>query len=110
MTDAEQKQQIQKVVRRIEQELKGFGLKKYYVAQTGSTYLRFRDSRLRSVRVGDHDGREKYRYKWNLRSDIPSSFERNDRTICRFYFTFNNISAFVKRVKEYHQDICKQEK
>lgn len=49
----------------------GFGVKAYiwHVAKTGSVYIRFYDQRIGSVRIGDHDGREQYKYKYNIRID-----------------------------------------
>lgn len=47
-------------------ELAHFGLHEPHVAQTGSTYLKFRDRRLGGIRIADHDGRRRYRYKWNV--------------------------------------------
>ena len=38
-------------------------------ARTGSVYIRFEDARIGSVRIADHPGIEKYRYKWNVRTD-----------------------------------------
>ena len=62
----------------------------YYSARTGSVYIKFENSGLRSLRVGDHDGKEKYRYKWNLRYDINKSYSENDNGVMRHYFPANS--------------------
>ena len=38
-------------------------------ATTGSVYIRFEDVRMGSIRLGDHDGKDKLKYKFNIRSD-----------------------------------------
>ena len=38
----------------------------YHVALTGSAYIKFPHWGLGSIRVADHKGREKYRYRWNV--------------------------------------------
>jgi len=47
-------------------ELKHLGAYVFYSAATGSQYIKFADPRVGSLRVGDHKGIEKYKYKWNL--------------------------------------------
>lgn len=41
----------------------------WYIATTGSIYIRC-TSGVGSIRIGDHNGREKLKYKWNIRSDV----------------------------------------
>lgn len=42
----------------------------WHIATTGSIYIRFEDNRIGSVRIGNHEGRSKLKYKYNLRSDL----------------------------------------
>ena len=53
-------------------ELKEVNIEAYiwHVATTGSVYIRFNDNRIGSVRLGNHDGREKLKYKFNIRNDM----------------------------------------
>lgn len=39
-------------------------------AQTGSIYIKFADSKIGALRVGDHPGKPRLRYRWSLRTDI----------------------------------------
>lgn len=39
-------------------------------AQTGSIYIKFADSRIGALRIGDHPGKPRLRYRWSLRTDI----------------------------------------
>lgn len=59
------------IAKNLVSELNGLGIKCYiwHVANTGSVYVRFDDNRMCSVRIGDHDGREKLKYKFNIRTD-----------------------------------------
>lgn len=41
----------------------------YCEATTSSVYVRFEDQRNSSIRIADHTGKSKYRYKWNVRTD-----------------------------------------
>jgi hypothetical protein len=67
-------------------------------ATTGSCYIRFADSRMCSIRIGDHDGREKYKYKFNLRSDISKAYSEKDNGIIRFYFPINDTAGLMAEV------------
>ena len=59
----------------------------YKAAASGSVYIKF-NSRIPigSLRIGDHEGRRKYTYKWNLRSDRVSYLEIMDRGVLRRYY------------------------
>lgn len=47
-------------------ELKHIGAFKWHVSNYHSIYIKFRDTRLGSIRIADHNGREKYNYKYQL--------------------------------------------
>jgi hypothetical protein len=70
-------------------ELTELGIKCYiyHTATTGSIYIRFEDIRIGSIRLGDHDGKEKLKYKFNIRSDISRKHKRwlKDGDVWRFY-------------------------
>lgn len=88
-----------------ELERKGIVAFIYHGALTGSVYVKFGDSRLRSLRIGDHDGRSKYKYKWNLRSDIASSGEIMDHGVRRFFCRWDEWGKLIDRIKGYHDAI-----
>lgn len=63
----------------------------YHKALTSdSVYLRFDNPQLRSVRISDHCGINKYKYKFNVRFDIQESYKESDWGIERYYFTADN--------------------
>lgn len=77
----------------------------YHTATTGSIYIKFEDSSYGSLRIGTHPGREKYTYKWNLRSDIEEFYEEVDRGVIRRYYPYKDINRMVKDLLELHS-IC----
>lgn len=77
----------------------------WHAATTGSVYIRFGDQRMGSLRLGDHPGRSKLKYKYNLRSDISNKHKRwlKDKGTWRFYLQLNSwkeiIPVLVDRAK-----------
>lgn len=69
-----------------------------------SIYIKFRNPKLRSLRIGDHDGREKYKYKWNLRTDGREGIEK-DNGVTRFYYHANAVLDLCKHIKHYHNKL-----
>lgn len=46
----------------------------YYESRLkNSYYIRFEDARIGSIRISDHNGRDKYRYKYNIRADLNTT-------------------------------------
>ena len=70
-----QLQMIQNIADKLVKELeaKGVGAYIWHRATTGSVYIRFEDNRIGSVRIGNHEGREKLKYKFNIRTDLRRS-------------------------------------
>lgn len=79
------------------------GLEPYIsvAAISGSCYIKFADGRLRSLRIGDHPGRRKYRYKWNLCLDLMFAFDDDDRGVTRFYYPSNEVEEMIQRMVNY---------
>lgn len=65
-----------------------------------SIYIKFRNPKLRSLRIGDHDGYEKYKYKWNLRIDGREGIEK-DKGVTRFYYRANAVYDICNHIKNY---------
>ena len=59
-----------------------------------------RDRKLGSIRIGDHTGRKRYRYKYNIRFDIRKSFTETDRKVKRFYCPPKEYKKIIKKIKE----------
>lgn len=63
--------EFEEIAKELIKELDLIGVKSYiwHCATTGSVYVRFEDNRIGSVRLGDHNGKDKLKYKFNIRSD-----------------------------------------
>lgn len=76
----------------------------YHVSNSGNSfYIRFKDARIGSIRISDHEGRDRYRYKYNLRSDMVSTgrWQKIDGSWC-FYMSADYwakmIDILIERV------------
>ena len=75
----------------------------YCEATTSSVYVRFKDARNSSIRIADHEGKSKYRYKWNVRTD--KNFRKKygtgwkkDRGIYRYYCIPDEIPEMISLI------------
>ena len=59
---------IENIANKVIEELDKQGIKSYiwHKATTNSVYIRFEDNRIGSIRLADHRGRERLKYKWNI--------------------------------------------
>lgn len=98
------KRQIMAALRdQVINELSDLGAYVYYSARTGSQYIKFEDARLRSVRISDHPGREKYRYKWNLLTNIGEAYTEWDRGVTRSYYPACEVDQLIHDIRAYHK-------
>jgi hypothetical protein len=74
----------------------------YHRATTGSVYIRFADSRIGSVRIADHNGRDHLRYKFNMRKDVKHFFTKKEKGILQYFvpMTKVGIQKLVMLIKE----------
>ena len=88
-----------KLARDLLKLLDQWGAYVYHEAITStSIYIKFPHWGLGSIRIGDHRGRMKYRYRWMLRTDGPPdtwSWDE-DRGVRRLTFGVNEIRRFVR--------------
>ena len=73
----------------------------YHLANTGSCYYKFDDERLGNLRLADHSGKSKYKYRWNLRLDLKKSETFKDKGKNRFYYTLADLPKMIKHMKNY---------
>jgi hypothetical protein len=99
--DQSEKQRRREAVifrRAVVKRLQVLGAYLFYSAQTGSQYVKFTDPRLGSLRIGDHGGREKYRYKWNLLKGQKEFRREQDRSIVRRYYDWKQAELFYEEI------------
>lgn len=82
----------------------------YCLAISGSCYIKFAESRLCSLRIGNHKGIKKYRYKWNLRFDCKVYTKKNEDGVNRFYYPAIEYADMIQHIKAYQNKIHKNEK
>lgn len=87
----------QNIAKKLVEELKllDIGCYVWHVATTGSVYIRFDDCRMASIRIGNHDGREHLKYKYNLRDDIGHLKWVKDGEIWRLYVPTNRWKEII---------------
>lgn len=90
---------IRAAVTRLLQAFRNDGIYLYHVSKWDSCYLKFYDTNwYGSIRVGDHNGREKYRYKWNVRMERSSTVE-TDRNVHRRYYHVSDLDQMILDLK-----------
>lgn len=99
--------QFEGVANNLVLELNNIGIEAYvwHVATTGSAYIRFNDNRMCSIRLGDHKGRNKLKYKYNLRSDIGKKQWKKDGKVWRFYLPLNMWKLLIPVLVDRHNKI-----
>jgi len=93
---------IDSIANDIIHELKKLNLEPYiyHKAMTGSIYIKFKNNKIGSLRLGDHDGREKYRYRFNVRSDMAGTNTFEDRGVIRYYASPLDYKWIIERIKD----------
>lgn len=74
----------------------------YHQATTGSIYIKFKSpyNWVGSIRIADHKGIPKYKYKWNLISGIKTKYTKFDRGTERFYYPTKQVKLMCKDIKD----------
>ena len=84
-------------------ELSDLGAYIYHKAVTSdSVYIKFSNPKLGSLRISDHEGRSKYSYRWNLRSDLESYVDKYQG---RYYYNTGDIRNMIKHIRNYERCI-----
>ena len=109
--------------------LKPYGALEWHKSKYDSYYIKFKDVRLGSIRIADHDGRKKYSYTYQvftqnktkdeLRIEIETIIEKiiiKSKMIKNFdphkyivYDTKTNQYIRLNKKKEYYDHILKKE-
>lgn len=109
--------------------LKQYGALEWHKSKYNSYYIKFKDTRLGSIRIADHDGRKKYSYTYQvftqnktkdeLRIEIETIIEKiiiKSKMIKNFdpnkYIVYDTkINQYIRlnKKKEYYDHILKKE-
>lgn len=84
----------------------GIIVHRYDVQSSGSIYLKFDWGLAHSLRISDHKGIVKYRYKFNLIKGIPDvlriSYRNNNHSI---YFPFREIHQCLDEILSHRKEV-----
>lgn len=78
---------------------KGFQINKYYAKTTKSIYLKLDYGVCCGIRISDHRGKKKYRYKFNLIKQYEGPKQIKDKGYLRLFYDYNNTEELIKDVQ-----------
>lgn len=90
-----------KVSNRLIKELRerGFKIHRYYAKTTKSVYLKLDYGLCCGIRISNHNGKKKYRYKFNVIKQYKGPKETIDRGYVRLFYDYNNIEELIEDVQ-----------
>ena len=86
-----------KLIRILKQ--KGFKINRYYARKTKSIYLKLDYGVCGAIRISDHIGKRKYRYKFNVIKKYTGPKIINDRGYIRLFYNYNNTKELLHDVE-----------
>lgn len=90
---------VKVIVEYILDTLEDLGAWIYYISRYDSVYIKFANEELRSIRVADHKGRSKYRYKWNLELNGDESRIIYDRGVERHFYKLVDLNLMIDDIR-----------
>lgn len=78
---------------------KGFKVHMYYAKTTRSIYLKLDYGVCCGIRISDHNGKKKYKYKFNLIKQYTGPKITNDRGYLRLFYNYNNTKELIKDIQ-----------
>lgn len=100
---------VDRLARRLLVDLEGLGCWLYKQALTGSTYLKFAEACMGSVRVADHPGKSEYRYRWNLDVTMTGCRSIVDRGVTRHFYGPDSYDQMLHDIRQFHVNLVAQE-
>lgn len=79
---------------------KGFLISKYYARTTKSIYLKLDYGVCGGIRISDHNGKKKYKYKFNLIKQYKGPKEKKDEGYTRLYYDYGNTEELIEDVQK----------
>lgn len=78
---------------------KGFRIHKYYSKTTKSIYLKIDFGVCYGIRISDHKGKKKYKYRFNLIKQYKGPKQVVDDGDIRLFYNYNNIGELIKDIQ-----------
>jgi hypothetical protein len=89
-------------------KLSAAGLATNIISQRGSCYFEFTElPQMGKVRVGDHNERGRYGYRWQIRLDKEGHWEDTTKAHKRFFFGADSLDKAVARMVRYSETIIR---
>lgn len=79
---------------------KGFRINKYYAKTTRSIYIKLDYGVCGGIRISDHKGKKKYRYKFNLIKGYKGPKQILDRGYNRLYYNYENTDELITDIQK----------
>ena len=101
---------MEHVFEQIINELKkyDFVISTYHSYSTSSIYIKLDYGVANGIRIADHKGKKKYKYRYNVMQDIENNYSEIDGGFERFYYTTTSIKKLIlKVVMDKQLKICK---
>ena len=83
----------------------GLKTKVVSVAKSGSCYVAFHDVRMGKIRIGNHNERERYGYRWQIRHDAKAFQILKEKGHKQFIYPPTMLEDAVAHMKNYHAKI-----
>lgn len=74
-----------------------------HVAQSGSVYIEFNDSRLGQLRIGNHAEKEDLGYRWQIRTDVREYAIDESKGHKQFIYPADMVRSLCEHIKNYHR-------
>ena len=83
----------------------GFVVHKHNAISTNSIYLKLDYGVARGIRIGDHPGKQKYHYRYNVMKDYKGDKVTYFGNLVSYFYTFEELPELLQKVKEEKQEI-----
>lgn len=78
---------------------KGFQIHKYYAKTTKSIYLKLDYGVCCGIRISDHTGKKRYKYKFNIIKQYKGPKQVKDKGCLRLFYNYNNTEELINDVQ-----------
>lgn len=73
----------------------------YHKSKSNSIYIKFKNASVGSIRIGDHNERKRYSYRWNLRHDIKQKNIVDKHQHLQYYYPINLVFKMCQHIMNY---------
>ena len=91
---------MEEVFKEIVKELKkhDFIISTYHSYTTSSIYIKLDYGVANGIRIADHKGKKKYKYRYNVMNDLEADYREKDCGFERFYYRPKHIKKMINQI------------